>query len=184
RPAHAEDPAMTAVGAVDPRSAPNGELARSKPIKPATWRAFVAAVALAAVGASFWRSDQQLPLLGVGALAIVGLAVGVRSYRLEHPLLWHVGRTKPWVLLGTGLAGTVIVDGGRAVAPSNMASAFALVAVPAYALMAMGTLALIQGRAPGRTGDSLLTSAIITISVAFPVWTLAFQPAVGARLGL
>jgi len=176
---------MTAVGAVDPRSAPNGELARGKPIKPATWRAFVAAVALAAVGASFWRSDQQLPLLGVGALAVLGLALGVRSYRLEHPLLWHVGRTKPWVLLGAGLAGTVIVDAGRAAASSDtMAAAFALVALPAYALMAVGTLALIKGRAPDRTADALLTSAIITIAVAFPVWTLAFQPALGARLEL
>src|SRR5690348_11480055 len=101
---------MTAVGAAEPRVAP---------IKQATWRAFLVVVALAAVGASFWRSDQQLPLLGVGTLAVIGVAVGVRSYRLEHPLLWHVGRTKPWVLLAAGLAGTVIVDAGRAAAPSE-----------------------------------------------------------------
>src|SRR5690242_18770940 len=107
---------MTAVGAVEPRVAP---------IKAGTWRAFFVVVALAAVGASFWRSDQQLPLLGVGALAIAALAFGVRSYRLEHPLLWHVGRTKPWMLLGAGLAGTVIVDAGRAASPSEtIASAF------------------------------------------------------------
>ena len=167
---------MTAVGAADPRGTP---------IKVGTWRAFLVVVALAAVGASFWRSDQQLPLLGVGALAVVGLAFGVRSHRLEHPLLWHVGRTKPWVLLGAGLAGTVIVDAGRAASPSQaIASAFALIAVPAYALMAVGTLALIQGRAPGRTADALLTSAIITIAIAFPVWTLAFQPDLGAGLVL
>jgi diguanylate cyclase (GGDEF)-like protein len=48
--------------------------------------------------------------------------------------------------------------------------------------MALGTLALIRGRAPGRTADALLTSAIITISVAFPAWTLAFQPALSTRL--
>jgi|GEM_PF-7019551 len=176
---------MAAVGAVEPRSAPTGELARVTPIKPVVWRAFLVMVALGAVGASFWRSDQQLPLLGVGALAVVALAVGVRSYRLEHPLMWHVGRTKPWVLLGTGLALTIAVDAGRAASPtSTIAAAFALLALPAYGLMALGTLALIQGRAPGRTADALLTSAIITISVAFPVWTLAFQPALGHNLEL
>jgi diguanylate cyclase (GGDEF)-like protein len=164
---------------------PTSELARVKAIRPATWRAFLVLLALAAVGASFWRSDQQLPLLGVGALAITALAVGVRSYRLEHPLLWHVGRTKPWVLLGTGLAGVIVVDAGRAAAPStSVSSAFALLAVPAYGLMAAGTVALIQGRAPARTADALLTSAIITISVAFPVWTLAFEPVVGHQLGV
>jgi len=175
---------MTAVGAVEPRGASNGDLTRVNTIRPATWRAFLVVVALAAVGASFWRSDPQLPVLGVGALAVIALAAGVRSYRLEHPLLWHVGRTKPWVMLGAGLTGTILVDAGRAAAPSTaVSSAFSLLAVPAYALMAIGTLALIRGRAPGRTADSLFTSAIITISMAFPVWVLGFQPALGASLG-
>src|SRR3954471_8595906 len=151
---------MTAVGAVEPRVAP---------IKAGTWRAFLAVVALAAAGASFWRSDQQLPLLGVGVLAVAGLAFGVRSYRLEHPLLWHIGRTRPWAMLGAGLAGAAVVDAGRATASSDAAvSGFALLAIPSYALMAMGAAALIRGRAPGRVADALLTSAIITVSVALP----------------
>jgi diguanylate cyclase (GGDEF)-like protein len=176
---------MTALSALEPQGAPTGDFARVKPIKPVTWRAFLALVAVAAVGASFWGSDQQLPLLGVGALAVIALAVGVRSYRLEHPLLWHVGRTKPWVLLGAGLAGVILVNAGRAAATSTAgSSAVALLAVPAYTLMAVGTVALINGRAPGRTADALLTSAIITISVAFPVWTLAFQPALGDHIEL
>src|SRR4051794_10073056 len=174
---------MTAVGVAEPLSVPDRDPGRTAPIRPLTWRAFLVLVALAAVGASFWRSDQQVPTLGVGALAVLALAVGVRSYRLEHPLLWHVGRTKPWVLLGAGLAGTIVVDAGRAASPSaTIASAFTLLAVPAYALMAVGTAVVIQGRAPGRTADALLTSAIITIAVAFPVWTLAFQPELGGRL--
>jgi len=171
---------MTAVGAVEPRGAASGELTRVEPVKPTTWRALLAVVAVAAFGASFWPSGQQLSVVGVGALAVFGLAVGVRTYRLGHPLLWHVGRTKPWVLLGAGLAGVVVVNAGRAATTSTTAST--LLAVLAYTLMALGTLALIQGRAPGRSADALFTSAIITVSVAFPVWVLAFQPGLAGRL--
>src|SRR5436309_2623828 len=176
---------MTAVGVAETHGAPTGDLGRVTPIRPVRWRAFLVLVALASVGASFWRDGQEPALIGVGVLAVIGLAVGVRSYRLEHPLLWHVGRTKPWVLLGTGLAGAIAVDAGRATATSsNVASIFGVVAIPAYALMALGILALIRGRAPDRTVDSLLTSVIITVSVAFPVWTLAFQPSIGHLLAL
>src|SRR4051794_28551228 len=104
---------MTAVGAVEPRGATTGALSRVEPVKPTTWRVLLVVVAVAAFGASFWRSGQQLPVLGVGVLAVLGLVLGVRSYRLEHPLLWHVGRTKPWALLGAGLAGGGGGNAGR-----------------------------------------------------------------------
>jgi diguanylate cyclase (GGDEF)-like protein len=158
---------------------------RVAPIRASTWRAFVVVIALAAVAASFWRSDEQPALFAVGALAVFALGLGVRSYRLEHSLLWHVGRTAPWAFLGTGLACAVVVDAGRAVASSSsVSSALTLVALPGYGLMAAGILMLIRGRAPGRTADALLTSAIITVSIAFPVWTLAFQPVLGRKLEL
>src|SRR5947209_15190865 len=122
-------------------------------------------------------------VVGVGALAMAGLAVGVHAHRLDHSLLWHVGRSKPWVLLGAGLAAEVALDGALAASPpTRLPFVVAPLTLAAYGAMAAGTLVLIRGRAPGRTVDALLTSAIVAASVGLPAWVLGFEPKGGHHL--
>ncbi|MBV8161450.1 MAG: diguanylate cyclase, partial [Acidimicrobiia bacterium] len=150
-----------------------------------TWRLFLGTIAAGALAASGWVAVPVTMVVAVGGLALVGSAVGVHAHRLEHALLWHVGRTRPWALLGAGLTGVVALDAALATAwMSRLPALLAPLAVAAYGAMAAGILLLIRGRAPGRALDSLLTSAIVAVSVGLPTWVLAFGPRVGHELTL
>jgi diguanylate cyclase (GGDEF)-like protein len=137
--------------------------------------ATIAAVALVLAVTASSRSDTRVTVAG-GGLCVLVLLGGVRIYRLDRSLLWHVGRTKPWVFLALGLAAVVFADAGKGVIGSTTwPPATELVLVPGYVCVALGVLLPIQGRAPGRALDALVTSAIGVLSVGFPLWTLAFE---------
>ena len=166
------------VAASTPRSPRNGAL-----INPLTWRLFLGTIGSGALAASGWAAVPVGVVVAVGALALGGLAVGVHVHRLDHSLLWHVGRAKPWALLGVGLAAVIALNGALAASSTDrLPLAVAPLAMAAYGAMGLGTLMLIRGRAPGRTVDSLLTSGIVAVSVGLPAWVLAFEPRVGHQL--
>ncbi|MBV8386371.1 MAG: EAL domain-containing protein [Acidimicrobiia bacterium] len=176
---------MTVLEPAGAAHAPRVQRADGSRISSITWRLFLGTIAAGALAASGWAAVPVGVVVAVGGLALLGLAVGVHAHRLDHALLWHVGRTRPWALLGVGLAGVVVLDGALATSStSHLTALLAPLALGAYGAMAVGTLVLIRGRAPGRTVDSLLTSAIVATSVGLPAWVLAIEPRVGHELTL
>src|SRR5438270_7793996 len=152
-------------------------------MSPLTWRVFLGLIGAGALAASGWATVPVGAVVGVGALALGGLVVGVRAHRLDHLLLWHVGRARPWAFLGAGLAAVIWLNGAVAASSTNrLPFVAAPLALVAYGAMALGTLLLIRGRAPGRTVDSLLTSGIVAAAVGLPAWVLAFEPRIGHQL--
>jgi diguanylate cyclase (GGDEF)-like protein len=141
------------------------------------WRGFVVAVAATSLATAFApeRLGRSTLAPAAGLLALVAVAAGVRRYRLDRSLLWHVGRPITWILLGCGLA--ILVGSGllRALAwPHSAASPADVLALAAYPCLLAGLLLMVQGRAPGQTLNTALLSGIVAMAAGFALWMLVF----------
>src|SRR6476646_5280398 len=159
----------TTLKATDRRSMDRGRL----------WgRIFVGVAFAAAVSSAFLGEGVSRALVTAagGLAALAALVWGVRRYRLDRSLQWHVGRPITWKLLGAGLA--LLIFGGfvRSLWGSGLhvPAAGDLFVVAAYPLLAAGLLLMVRGRAPGQSLNSLLLGAIVAIAVAFSAWMLLF----------
>jgi diguanylate cyclase (GGDEF)-like protein len=145
----------------------------------------VAATALATALAPE-RIGRSTLAPAAGLLALVAVAAGVRRYRLDRSLLWHVGRPITWMLLGSGL-GLIVASGllRAQLWPDAIASPADLLAAAAYPCLLAGLLLMVQGRAPGQTVNTALLSGIVALAAGFPLWMLVFDPYKGwSSLGL
>ncbi|MBV8690029.1 MAG: EAL domain-containing protein, partial [Actinobacteria bacterium] len=119
----------------------------------------------------------------VGSLSIAAVFAGVRTNRLGHRLIWHVGRPVAWALLGGGLAGLVISHLLRAtVSVHNLGPFPSIAEVPlglAYPCMASGLLILLENRSPGEATECAFSSLIAAFSAALPVWAFVLGPMAG-----
>ena len=146
------------------------------------WRVWLAAIAVSALAAVFAPDEVDIAWLPpvFGLLSVVALVIGVRTYRLDRDLLWHVGRPEAWRWLGVGLGMFVAADLVRTmsapVGGPEVPTFTDLLMLPAYAAAAAGMMLLIRGRAPGRALDCALVAGIGAIGAAFPAWVLLFEP--------
>ena len=140
-----------------------------------------APVRLAVVG---FASFLLFPFVGHGVLydvwyllygiAVLGaFAVGVHRHRPSHLF--------PWLVLAGGIAASVAGDFVYLVSDAlTLRLAYPSIAdalyLASYPLLALGLLAMLRSRAPGRDRTSVIDAAILTSGAAAVSWAFLIQP--------
>src|SRR6266508_6989190 len=140
-----------------------------------TWRVWLAAGVAAVLLRLLLPTEllRGLAYVVIGAAAVAAIVVGVRRQRPLRALRWYLLAAGQGLFVAGDLAYTLLEEVSQAAPFPSVADGLYLAGYP---LLALGTLALIRGRTPGRDRAGLLDAAIVSTGMGLLAWVFLMKP--------